>query len=97
MIFLKIKINKNFLDVVRFFIENCHLPITVGGGIFSVIDAAKFFDLGVEKVIINTGSYYDKNLHEKLSKIYGTSSIIHAIDCKKMMKIMKYLLKMEKS
>ncbi|MAV79867.1 MAG: hypothetical protein CMC22_06995 [Flavobacteriaceae bacterium] len=79
----KNKIKKNFLDIVKFFIKNCHLPITVGGGIFSVIDAAKFFDLGVEKVIINTGSYYDKNLHERLSKIYGTSSIIHAIDCKK--------------
>ena len=78
----KNKINKNFLDVVRFY-RKLSPSITVGGGIFSVIDAAKFFDLGVEKVIINTGSYYDKNLHEKLSKIYGTSSIIHAIDCKK--------------
>jgi imidazole glycerol phosphate synthase subunit HisF len=36
------KLNNNFIEVVNFFINNCHLPISVGGGIDSIVMQKKF-------------------------------------------------------
>ncbi len=77
------KQSQNFLKVVNFFIENCHLPITVGGGIDSLKKAKKVFELGVEKIIVNSSSYTNPQLTSLLASTYGSSSIVHSIDCKK--------------
>ena len=77
------KLNNNFLEIIKFFINNCHLPISVGGGINSIINAKKVFDLGVERIILNSASYYDQNITYKICETYGSSSVIHSIDCKK--------------
>tara|TARA_B100001939_G_C16942423_1_gene618827 strand:+ start:1873 stop:2622 length:750 start_codon:yes stop_codon:yes gene_type:complete len=77
------KLNNNFIEVVNFFINNCHLPISVGGGINSISNAKKVFDLGVERIILNSVSYYDKNITDEICETYGSSSVIHSLDCKK--------------
>lgn len=77
------KLNNNFIEVVNFFINNCHLPISVGGGIDSIVSAKKIFDLGVERIILNSASYYDQNITHKICETYGSSSVIHSLDCKK--------------
>ena len=77
------KLQKSFLDVIRFFIENCYLPITVGGGISSIEDAKKIFSLGVEKIIMNSSTYRNPKITHDLINIFGSSSIIQAIDMKK--------------
>jgi len=79
----KNKLKDNFLDVIKFFIENCHLPITVGGGINSKKKAKKIFDLGVEKIIINSSTFYNPDLTIDLINTFGSSSIIQSIDFKK--------------
>ena len=45
------KLQKSFIDVIRFFIENCYLPITVGGGISSIEDAKKIFAPPKDKIL----------------------------------------------
>jgi cyclase len=77
------KFSEKFTEVVNFFINNCYLPIAVGGGIFSEKKASKLFKLGVEKIIINSSTFYNPELTYKLTEIYGSSSIIHSVDCKK--------------
>ena len=77
------KLQKSFIDVIRFFIENCYLPITVGGGISSIEDAKKIFSLGVEKIIVNSSTYKNPKITYDLVNIFGSSSIIQAIDMKK--------------
>ena len=77
------KYSEKFIQVVNFFIDNCNLPIAVGGGIFSEKKASKLFKLGVEKIIINSSTFYNPKLTYKLTEIYGSSSIIHSVDCKK--------------
>ncbi len=77
------KLQKSFLDVIRFFIENCYLPITVGGGISSTEDAKKVFSLGVEKIIMNSSTYKNPKITHNLINTFGSSSIIQAIDMKK--------------
>ena len=78
-----LKLNKNFFDTIKFFIQNCHLPITVGGGIFSEEKVDEIFQLGVEKIILNSSSYYNPDLTKKIVKKFGSSSIIQSIDLKK--------------
>lgn len=58
------------------------MPIGYGGGIDSVEKAKKVFDLGVEKVVLNSASFnYD--LIKELTAIYGSQSIVACIDVKK--------------
>ena len=77
------KLNEEFINVIKFFIKNCHLPITVGGGIDSEHKAKKIFELGVERIILNGLSYANPDLTNNICEIYGSSSIIHSFDCKK--------------
>ncbi len=76
------KQKKNFIDIVKFFSNNCHLPISVGGGIKNISQVKKLFKLGADKIILNSSSFYDWDIIKKVSQIYGSQSIIHSVDCK---------------
>lgn len=60
--------------------ENCFMPITVGGGIKSLKDAEKLFNYGADKISLNTASFYDKNLIEKIVEIWGSQALTISID-----------------
>lgn len=63
-------------------VSESFMPIGYGGGIDSVDKAKRVFDLGIEKVVLNSASFnYD--LIEKLAAIYGSQSIVISIDVKK--------------
>ena len=77
------KLSEKFVEIIKFFIKNCHLPISVGGGISSLENAQSIFDLGVEKIIMNSSTYYNSKLTSDLVTKFGSSSIIQSIDFKK--------------
>ena len=77
------KLSEKFKEIIKFFINNCHLPISVGGGISSLENAQSIFDLGVEKIIMNSSTYYNSKLTSDLVTKFGSSSIIQSIDFKK--------------
>ncbi len=77
------KLNNKFIEIIQFFIKNCHLPISVGGGILSMEKAQNIFNLGVEKIIMNSSTYYNPRLTEDLITNFGSSSVIQSIDFKK--------------
>ncbi len=80
----KQKLKKNFLEIIRYFVENCHVPISVGGGIKNLKQVDEIMSLGVEKIILNSSSYISNfELIKQISEKYGTQSIVHSIDCKK--------------
>ena len=67
---------------VKDIVSESFMPIGYGGGIDSVDKAKRVFDLGIEKVILNSASFnYD--LIEELAAIYGSQSIVICIDVKK--------------
>ena len=49
-------------DIVRFTTEKIFVPMTVGGGIRSVDDAAQTLRAGADKVAVNTAAVADPNL-----------------------------------
>jgi cyclase len=58
----------------------------VGGGIRSLKDAVNLFKQGADKIVLNSSTYKNPNLIRKISKVFGSQSIIHSIDCKKIKK-----------
>lgn len=55
-------------------------PITVGGGIHTIEHAHNLFQIGAEKLCINTGYARDNSLISKIAKIYGSQAISFALD-----------------
>ena len=56
-----------------------------------------YFNYGADKIILGSGSVIEGGSIENISDIYGSQSIIQSIDCKKKMKIISSLLKVEQS
>ena len=82
----KNRLSKKFLEIVKFFSLNCFLPISVGGGIRSFKDAVNLFKQGADKIVLNYSTYRNPNLIRKISEVFGSQSIIHSIDCRKIKK-----------
>jgi cyclase len=82
----KNKLSQKFLDIVKFFSLNCFLPLSVGGGIRSFKDAVNLFKQGADKIVLNSSTYKNPDLIRKISKVFGSQSIIHSIDCRKIKK-----------
>jgi len=63
--------------------SECFMPLTYGGGIRSVQDAMRVFELGVEKIGINSYAHENPEFIKKLADIFGNQSIVASIDVKK--------------
>ena len=74
---------KTLLDVVQKTAENCFIPLTVGGGVRTLDDIAKLLHSGADKVSINTAAVQNRNLVREASNKYGASTIVVAVDAKK--------------
>ena len=71
------------LDWVKKVKEATTVPFCVGGGIRDLKDMQTLFDLGVDKVSINTSAVKNPGLIKKSSKRFGKEKIVVAIDGKK--------------
>ncbi len=77
------KFQESFLKIIKFFSENCFVPISIGGGINSIDRADLYFKSGADKIILNSSSLNNKKIINEIEKKYGTQSIIQSIDVKK--------------
>ena len=71
------------LKILREIANECFMPLSYGGGITTIDDAKKIFDIGFEKISINSSLYNDPTLITKISNIFGNQSVIASIDVKK--------------
>lgn len=67
---------------IKDIVSESFMPIGYGGGITNIEQIKKIFDLGVEKIILNTAAF-DLNLINQAALIYGEQSIVVCIDAKK--------------
>jgi cyclase len=63
--------------------NECFMPLVYGGGIKTFEQAQKIFNIGIEKVAINTASHLNLNLISEIAKVYGSQAVIGVIDFKK--------------
>ena len=71
------------LDWVKRVKEVTTVPFCVGGGIRNLDDMQALFDLGVDKVSINTAAVKNPNLIKEASQKFGKERLVVAIDGKK--------------
>jgi|TARA_B100001964_G_C14112649_1_gene544603 cyclase len=56
------------------------IPLTVGGGLRTIDDINKVLRSGADKVSLNTAAIKDEKFIKEASKIFGTSTIVIAIE-----------------
>lgn len=61
----------------------CFMPLGYGGGIKTFEDAKNIFSIGFEKIILNTSSFYNKDLITQIADVYGTQAVVASVDYKK--------------
>lgn len=67
------------------------MPLGYGGGIKSVEEVKKIFELGFEKVVINSSTFDNYKIIEDAANIFGSQSIVGCIDIKKSIFSKRYL------
>lgn len=72
---------ESFIQVIKEFIKDYYIPLSVGGKINSVEIAQKYINAGADKLVINT-NLFNFSLIKKLSKKFGKQSLIGSLDYK---------------
>ena len=70
----------NIAEIITKTAKNIFIPLTVGGGIRSVNDINRVLRAGADKVSINTAAINNPKLINTASKIFGSSTIVIAIE-----------------
>lgn len=70
-------------DVIRKTAKSVFVPLTVGGGIKTLVDARSVFNSGADKVSINTAALNRPQLINEISEDYGRQACVVAIDAKR--------------
>jgi imidazole glycerol-phosphate synthase subunit HisF len=77
--------NKSSIDtkLVEMISKYCYVPLTVGGGIKNIEDAAKLIRAGADKISINHMAIKNPSLISELADNFGSQAVIVSIDSKK--------------
>jgi len=82
-IFATVENRKTRLEWVKRVCKVVAIPFTVGGGISNIEDMNTLFDLGVDKVSINTAAVRNPDLIKRAAKEFGKGRLVVAIDGRK--------------
>ena len=82
-IFATVESRKTRFEWVKKVCDVVTVPFAVGGGIASLEDMQTLFDLGVNKVSINTAAVRNPELISEASKRFGKEKLVVAIDGRK--------------
>ena len=64
--------------------EECFMPLSYGGGINSLEKATRIFDVGIEKIVIQSSFFKNPKLVNKIANKFGSQSIIISLDIVKL-------------
>jgi imidazole glycerol-phosphate synthase subunit HisF len=71
------------LDWVRRTAERVFVPLTVGGGVRSVADAAALFSAGADKVGVNSAAVARPELIGEIAARFGNQAVVLSIDARR--------------
>ncbi len=74
---------ETMVDVVARTADQVFIPLTVGGGIRTVVDMKVMLELGAEKVSINTSAIQSPELINEGAYRFGSQAIVVAIDARR--------------
>jgi imidazole glycerol-phosphate synthase subunit HisF len=67
-------------DVLNDIVSEAFMPVAYGGGITSVEQAARLFELGIEKIVLNSVLADTPRLVDELVARFGSQAIVASID-----------------
>ena len=73
----------NSFSILEEIVQECFVPVTIGGGIRDFKDASTAFRAGADKIAINTAAFEDLNFIRSLVQEYGSQAIIGSVQAKK--------------
>lgn len=86
LVYLDINASKEgrgtFVSLVERISANINIPLTVGGGISSLDDAARLLDAGADKISLNSAAVANPQLITDIATKYGSQFVVTAIDAK---------------
>lgn len=71
------------LRVLAQIANECFMPLSYGGGIRTLADAKAVFDIGFEKITVNSYAMENPQFISELAGHYGSQAVIASIDVKK--------------
>jgi imidazole glycerol phosphate synthase glutamine amidotransferase subunit len=71
------------VETVRAVRRALTIPLTVGGGVRSVEDAAALLDAGADKVSVNSAAVRDPHLLSEMAEAFGSQCVVLAIDARR--------------
>lgn len=71
------------LEIIDWAAKECFVPLTVGGGISSILDIKNVLRAGADKISINTSAYENPGFITEASQLFGNQCISVSIDAKK--------------
>lgn len=69
--------------VIEDIAHECFMPLTIGGGVRTIEDVDKLFEIGADKISINTAVVKTPGLITAISEKYGSQAVVVSIDAKK--------------
>jgi len=70
-------------NTIRAVSRELFIPLTVGGGIRALEDAAAAIEAGADKVSLNTAALSNPGLVTQLAERYGSQAVVVAVDAKR--------------
>jgi cyclase len=71
------------MDRIGEIASECFMPLGYGGGITKLSEIKAILNLGVEKVILNSSAFSNKELVTEASRQFGSQSVVVSMDVKK--------------
>ncbi len=68
------------LAVVKQVVNECFMPVTIGGGINSVKDINDLLQIGADKVVIKSSAIHNPGFITEASKVFGSQCIVVSVD-----------------
>jgi len=70
-------------DVISDIVQECFMPLTIGGGIHSLDDISQLLRIGADKVSLNSEPLRNPDFVNEAAKKFGSQCIVISIDAKK--------------
>jgi imidazole glycerol-phosphate synthase subunit HisF len=63
--------------------SECFMPLSYGGGLRSFADAARVFEIGFEKVVVNSHAFERPEFITEIAQVYGSQAVVASIDVRR--------------
>jgi len=63
--------------------SECFMPVTYGGGVRDLEDARRIFQLGIEKISLNSCLFEKPDFVSEMAAVFGSQAVLASIDARK--------------